>query len=277
MKAIILAAGQGTRLRPLTDDRPKCMVELAGTPLLDYQLRVLRAAGVSDITVIGGYRAEWLAREGVEVRLNPRFATTNMVSTLFSAEALMDGADDLLITYGDIIFEPRVLEALLACNAPIALTVDRQWQRYWSLRMENPLSDAETLKRDGDRILEVGKKPKGYEEIQGQYMGLIKVRADHAPKLPAVWRALDRNGRYDGKDFDNMFMTSFLQHLIDSGWDVRAALVDNGWLEVDTVEDLAYYQAMLQAGRNREIFDLATLPSPTDHSRESMSCSRLAP
>ncbi|MBK1652709.1 sugar phosphate nucleotidyltransferase [Halorhodospira halochloris] len=63
MRAIILAAGQGTRLRPLTDDRPKCMVELEGKPLLEHQLEVLRGAGIEDIHVVGGYRAEWLQQE----------------------------------------------------------------------------------------------------------------------------------------------------------------------------------------------------------------------
>ena len=64
MKAIILAAGQGTRLRPLTNDKPKCLVELANKPLLDHQLSVLRYTGINDIHVVAGYRAEQLNRSG---------------------------------------------------------------------------------------------------------------------------------------------------------------------------------------------------------------------
>lgn len=240
MKAIILSAGQGTRLRPLTDDRPKCLVEIAGKPLLDHQLDVLRGAGIDDLHVVAGYRADQVVRAGVARHVNARYETTNMVATLFAAEGEMTGGTDLIISYGDIVFEPRVLEALLACRAPVCLTVDRAWRRYWAARMDDPLDDAETLKlADGDRVTELGKKPQSYDEIQGQYMGLIKVRADHVPRLPEVWRAMDRDADYDGKDYDNMYMTSFLQHLIDLGWDVRAAFVDNGWLEVDAPEDLA--------------------------------------
>jgi len=239
MKAIILAAGQGTRLRPLTDDKPKCLVELAGKPLLEHQLETLRAGGVDDIYIVGGYRAEQLERPDTTLHLNPRYAETNMVTTLFAAEAVMTGDTDLIISYGDIVYEPRVLAALQAVEAPIALAVDREWRRYWAARMDDPLADAETLKlTDGDRVVELGKKPRSYADIQGQYTGLIKIRADHVARLSEVWRAMDRDATFDGKDYDNMYMTSFIQHLIDSGWEARAAFIDNGWAEVDELSDV---------------------------------------
>ena len=239
MKAIILAAGQGIRLRPLTDDKPKCLVELAGKPLLEHQLAILRAGGVDDIHIVGGYRAEQLQRPGITLHINERFAETNMVATLFAAEAVMTGESDLIIGYGDIVYESRVLAALLAVDAPIALAVDREWRRYWAARMADPLSDAETLKLiDSGRVVELGKKPQSYDDIQGQYTGLIKIRADHVARLAEAYHAMDRNAIYDGKDFDNMYMTSLIQHLITSGWDARAALIDNGWAEVDCEADL---------------------------------------
>ncbi|ABM61551.1 NTP transferase domain-containing protein [Halorhodospira halophila] len=249
MKAIILAAGQGTRLRPLTDDKPKCLVELAGKSLLDHQLDVLRAAGVDDIHVVAGYRADQLERPGFTRHINERYAETNMVGTLFAAESVMTGESDLIISYGDIVYEPRVLAALQAVDAPIGLAVDREWRRYWAARMDDPLADAETLKlTDGDRVVELGKKPEGYADIQGQYTGLIKVRADHVRRLPEVWRAMDRHATYDGKDYDNMYMTSFIQHLIDMGWEARAAFIDNGWAEVDCEADLAAATGFWSAG-----------------------------
>lgn len=250
MQVIILAAGQGTRLRPYTDDRPKCMVELLGKPMLHRQLDVLRASGLNDIALVGGYCASGLQADGIEVVLNPRYAETNMVSTLFCAESLMQEGQDLLIAYGDIVYEPRVLEAVLQSNAPLCVAVDRQWRRFWEIRMDNPLADAETLKLEAqDCIVELGKKPNDYSEIQGQYLGLIKVRGDHVAAFRAAWHALDRQAIYDGKDFDNMYMTSFLQLLINDGWQAKAAFTDNGWLEVDTVEDLDQYHQMHEAGQ----------------------------
>lgn len=249
MRAIILAAGQGTRLRPYTDNIPKCMVELAGKPLLHHQLEVLRDAGLSKILLVGGYRAERLNAEGVEIELNTKFATTNMVSTLFCAEDWMQEDEDLIIAYGDIIYEPKVLQSLLEADAPMAISVDRQWQRLWEARMEDPLKDAETLKlQEGNRVIEVGKKPQSLEQIQGQYMGLIKVRGDTVKQFRKAWHSLDRDAHYDGQDFDNMYMTSFIQHHINTGVLVQAAFTDGGWIEVDSVEDLDFYNQLYKAG-----------------------------
>lgn len=249
MRAIILAAGQGTRLRPYTDDRPKCMVEIAGKPLLHHQVAALRGVGVDNILLVGGYRADRLDATNVEIDINPRFAETNMVNTLFCAEDWMQAGADLLIAYGDIVYEPRVLRTLIDIDAPFALSVDREWQRLWELRMEDPLSDAETLKlEDGNRVVELGRKPRSLAEIQGQYMGLIKVRGDSIRVFRQAWHDLDRNALYDGKDFDNMYMTSFIQHLIDVGHEVRAAFTDNGWIEIDTVADLERYTHLQKTG-----------------------------
>jgi len=101
---------------------------------------------------------------------------------------------------------------------------------------------------DGDRVVELGKQPDSYDYIHGQYMGLIKVRADQVADFRQFYAGLDREAIYDGKDFDNMYMTSLIQALIDGGRDVRAAFTDNGWLEVDTVDDLAHYERMHENG-----------------------------
>lgn len=240
MKAIILAAGQGTRLRPYTNDRPKCLVELRGKPLLDCQLDVLRAAGINDLNIICGYLADRVDRPGLTKHLNPHYAETNMVSTLFCARSIMTGDSDIIIAYGDIVYETRLLAALTHCDAPVCLVVDAAWRRYWAARMDDPLSDAETLRlTESGYVTELGRKPQSYDDIQGQYTGLIKIRADHVTQLIETWEAMDRSALYDGKDYDNMFMTSFLQHLIDTCWPVKAVLVENGWLEVDSPEDLA--------------------------------------
>lgn len=257
MRAIILVAGQGKRLRPLTDDRPKCLIELVGRSLLDRQLAVLREAGVGPILLVGGYRADRLVGTGVELRVNPRYEETNMVATLFCAEDWIKDTEDLLVAYGDIVYEPRVLDALLRCDAPLATTIDRQWLRLWQLRMDNVLSDAETLKLvDGDRIVEIGKVASSLDEIQGQYMGLIKIRRNYVRTVRDAWHRLDRSALYDGKNVDNMYMTSFLQHLIDNGLDLRAAFTDNGWLEVDSVEDLRRYESMHRDGTLTTFIDL---------------------
>ncbi len=257
MRAIILAAGQGTRLRPLTDHRPKCLVELADKSLLERQIDALHACGVTDLAVVAGYHAELIDALGVRVLRNPDFDTTNMTATLFCARECMEGAQDLIISYGDIVYEPRVLRALLQCAAPVGVTVDRQWRRYWQARMPDPLSDAETLKVDAsNRLLEVGKRPLSYDDVHAQYMGLFKVRADYVLRFINAYDDLDRESTYDGKDFANMYMTSFLQSLIDTGWHVQAVPVENGWLETDTLEDLDLYHGLHKTGELNRFYRL---------------------
>lgn len=256
-KAIILAAGQGTRLRPITNDKPKCLTPLSGKTLLERQVSVLKSAGINDITVIGGYRIDQIKALGYQCQENPNYESTNMVSTLFCAEHVMSESDDLLICYGDIIYQPNNLVTMLKNEAEIALMIDKDWRQLWELRLENPLEDAETLKLgDNGAVIELGKKPKGYDEIQGQYTGLIKVRKDKVKDFISFYHGLDQDKIFDGQDFDNMYMTSFIQQLIDARWDVKAAEVSNGWLEIDSVSDLETYQALEDKGQLKAYCDL---------------------
>jgi choline kinase len=248
-RALILAAGQGTRLRPLTDHKPKCLVPLMGKSLLERQTVTLRSAGVDDIHVATGYCAGQIADMGYATSINPRFADTNMVETLFCAQKFIGKEGDLIIAYGDIVYQTNNLLALLACDDEIALMIDSKWRDLWSLRLENPLDDAETLVIDSNGyVVELGKKPDSYKKIEGQYTGLIKIRADKLDQFIDFYKGLDRSAVYDGKDFDNMYMTSFLQLLINDGWKAKAVEVNNGWLEVDSVEDLEQYEKMARDG-----------------------------
>ena len=124
---IVLAAGQGTRLRPLTDIRPKCLVELCGQTLLDRLLHAARSVGIDDVVVVGGYLADQLRRSDLRVVVNPDYETTNMVSTLFCAEDLF--CEGFILSYGDIAYSPAVLQTLLADPSPVGVVVDRDWRR----------------------------------------------------------------------------------------------------------------------------------------------------
>jgi choline kinase len=234
MRAFILAAGEGTRLRPLTLDRPKCLVPLKGKPLLQYQIDALRAAGVADIHLVGGYLAGKLGAFELPVTVNPDYASTNMVHSLFSARDFF--TQDSLIVYGDTAYEPRVIRALVDSPAPLALTVDKGWRSLWEGRMANPLTDAETLRIDdaGD-LREIGRRPESFLQIEAQYMGLIRVGAGMWPELSRRFDALAKQ--------EKISMTEFLQTLIDGGLKIRAVPVEHGWLEVDSLEDLRFYES----------------------------------
>ncbi len=243
MKVIILAAGYGNRLRPYTNEIPKCMVELAGKPILHHQIDILNAAGFNDILVVGGYFIEKISGKDFKIIKNEKYHCTNMVSSLFCAQEFMSEEEDLLIAYSDIIYEERVLDSLIDTNTSLAISVDKNWMELWKARMDNPLDDAETLRiSSGKYVQELGKKPNDFKDIQGQYIGLIKVQSGFIGEFCRTWKKLDRKATYDGKNFDNMYMTSFLQKFINSGTKVEAAFTNGGWLEIDTKSDLDLYR-----------------------------------
>jgi len=236
-KVILLVAGEGKRLRPYTLDRPKCMVEIDGVSLIDRQLAVLKAEGLDDIVMIGGYKAGMLKREEIKLKLNPRYYETNMVWTLFSAEEELDR--DVIVSYGDIVYSREILQALLKSTVDIAVIIDKEWEGYWRARNEDPLDDAETLKlRDDETISEIGQRPKSLSEIEGQYMGLMKFSAKGIKQIKNIFHTAVKSGKLLNKSIENSYMTDLLQAVISKGDIVTAIPVYGGWVEVDTVADL---------------------------------------
>ena len=146
--------------------------------------------------------------------------------------------DDLIISYADIVYKNEVLKKLLNSQDDFSVVVDRDWKKLWSLRMENPLDDAETLKLKNGNIIEIGKKAHIYEDIEGQYIGLIKISKKILNKVIKFYDMLDRGASYDGKDFDNMYMTSFIQMIINNLLNVKPTFINGGWIEIDSLDDL---------------------------------------
>ena len=239
MKIIVLAAGQGTRLRPLTDNVPKCMVPLQGKPLIDYQLDLFKSKSINDITIVGGYLIEKLKSKNVNLITNKVYETTNMVHSLFCAEKELN--DDVIISYGDIVYTEKVLQKLIDSNENISIVVDKNWKEYWQARMDDPLSDAETLKIKDGKIIEIGNKPNHYGDIEGQYIGLIKFSKEIIKEIINYYNGLDKTIKYDGKDFNNMYMTTFLSLLGENISPLKPIFINNGWMEVDCPEDLNHH------------------------------------
>lgn len=251
MKVIILAAGQGTRLRPLTDHQPKCMVEINRKRIIDRQIEVMKACGIraEDICIVGGYRSDVLEEHFRESKIriihNPEYETTNMVCSLMCARAQMEGVDDVLVSYGDIIYSENVLRQILESQKDISVVVDDGWYDYWSTRSENPLDDAETLMIDGEGHLEeIGQKTDDIDRIQAQYIGLMRYKNSGVADL-LKYCALSEEKSAQGerlwrteRPYRKMYMTDLLQGMIDEGVKLTAVHINRGWFEVDCVEDL---------------------------------------
>ena len=250
---IILAAGLGTRLRPLTDSVPKCLVKVGGKTLLDWQLLAARAAGVSNIAIVRGHGSELIERPGVIYFDNPAYETTNMVESLWCAEPVFN--EGIIVSYGDIIYEPSVLERLLASEDDIGVVVDRGWRSYWDRRFEDVLSDAETLESDhAGLITSIGQKAVHIEQIGSQYIGLMSFRGLGVNALREVHQRAHREAARGRKPLrgqrpvHKLYMTDILQGIIDSGFPVHEVPICRGWLEIDSLGDLDLAESLVEVG-----------------------------
>jgi len=236
LKAIILAAGRGSRMKNLTDECPKCLVELRCKPLLDWQLKALREAGITEIAIVTGYKRELLSGRGLKEFHNPRWAETNMVSSLACAAEWLE-TEPCVVSYSDIFYDSSAVTALMHCPAMLAVTYDANWRALWEKRFGDPLLDAETFRMKADGTLaEIGNKPKTVEEVEGQYMGLLRF-------TPPGWKEVVRiRSALPSEQCDRMHMTGTLQKVIEAERVPVAAVPYRGeWGEVDSAEDIAIY------------------------------------
>jgi choline kinase len=233
MKAIILAAGRGSRMESLTDEHPKCLVELHNKTLLDWQLESLRAAGISEIGIVTGYKREFLNNRGLVEFHNLRWAETNMVSSLTCAESWLK-SEPCIVSYSDIIYSPIAVQSLMDSTALLAVTYDPNWLELWTQRFGNPLLDAESFQLTDDEILaDIGNKPKCTEEVQGQFMGLLRFTPDGWNNFNHIWMELPC------KQKDMIDTTSMLQRVIKkNNVQIKAISYNHRWDEIDSSKDL---------------------------------------
>ncbi|MEV7869202.1 NTP transferase domain-containing protein [Streptomyces sp. NPDC088124] len=258
MRAVILAAGRGSRLGPLSNSCPKPLLPLAGVPLLTRLLHSLSVAGCGPITLVTGYRPDTLAAHapGLSTVHNPHWGTTSIAASLLAAAdagALKHGA---VITYGDIVTEPRVFAALLAAPpADVCLPVNTQWLELWQARMSDPLDDAERLLTDQHgQLVDIGGKPTGLDEVHAQFMGIVRLSPAGAADLTSFYRrALAKTPAADRWD-----STTLLAAWLETGGRATTVPVDGGWLEIDTAHDRDLYQQLHVDGRLTDLCDLST-------------------
>lgn len=223
MRAIVLAAGAGTRLSPLTDNLPKCLVQVGGEPLIDYQLGALRAVGVSDIVMVVGYERDQVRRHcGSKVRYleNPVFSSTNSIYSLHLAAGELD--TDLFLLNCDIVFHPDVLRRLLSCAGPNAVAVDSHVDRV--------PGEMNVVYGADYRITAINKQ---IDPVRARAQSVQLAKFDAAGACAVrdeVARLVEQNRR-------DVFPTSAYGPLIAAGTLYAVEAGDLAWGEIDSLED----------------------------------------
>ncbi|WP_371319078.1 NTP transferase domain-containing protein [Phenylobacterium sp.] len=238
-KAIILSAGQGRRLSPLTDSRPKCLIELSGMSVLHWQLLHLHQAGVHEAVVVTGFGADAVDAEvarlnlpGMRVRTlyNPFFGLTDNLATCWLAREEM--RESFLLLNGDTLFEPAVASRLLAAPpADITLAIDRK-DAY----------DADDMKvlTDGHRLLSIGKTIPAFD---AESIGFLRFSSAGAAEFVAGVESALR-----GPEGLKRWYLSVIDELARAGGDVATASIQGlDWAEMDFPADVARNLALTEA------------------------------
>lgn len=230
-KAIILSAGQGRRLSPLTDTRPKCLIDLSGKSVLHWQLLHLKAAGLTEVVVVTGFGAEAVEEEIAQIALpdmtvrtlfNPFYGLTDNLATCWLAREEMRGA--FLLLNGDTLFEPAIASRLLQAPASaVTVTVDRK-----------TAYDADDMKvlTEGSRLLAIGKTIPAFD---AESIGFLRFSADGAAAFVRTVEQIMRS-----PEGLKRWYLSVINEMAQAGEEVSTVSIEGlGWAEMDFPEDVA--------------------------------------
>jgi choline kinase len=227
--AVILSAGQGKRLSPLTDARPKCLVPIAGRPILEWQMRALAEAGVDEIAVVTGFCADAVeaflktTSVPVEVRtvFNPFYSVADNIGSCWAAKELI--GEDTLLLNGDTLFEPAIAARVIEqARLPISVTVDAK---------ETYDSDDMKIRCENGRLTAIGKTLS--LPVDGESIGMIRFKDEGGARFVAAMRA----ALSDPATLNRWYL-SIIDELAQEGGVGVVSIAGLAWSEIDFLRDL---------------------------------------
>jgi phosphoenolpyruvate phosphomutase len=235
-RAIVLAASRGSKLGKLTAERPKCMIDIRGRPLLQRQIDTFHAAGIRDITVVRGYRKKMINFPAIRTVDNDLFATTGEAASLARAREMLDG--ECILAFGDTLFRHHVLDQVRDAEGDVVLGVDALWRdRQTADRTRDLVACSRPFSPDYLDDEPVMVRAISHElpadDIAGEWIGLAKLSARGAERLGRVLSELEAEGRLASTNMVDVFA-----RLLVEGETVGVVYVTGHWMDVDDAFDL---------------------------------------
>jgi choline kinase len=254
VKAIIIGAGRGARLQHLTDEIPKTLVAVLGRPMLDAILEALELGGFSrkDVVFICGYRKEVIQERYPDLTYveNRDWQNNNILLSLLCAREHLGGG--FVSTYADIVYRKEIVRDLVASPHAIALGCDTEWRRRYTGRSQHPETDAEKLRAEGDRVVELSRRIAS-EAAQGEFIGVMKLDATGAGQFLSAFdaaKATFGGGMFrEGRTFQRAYLIDLLQHMIEAGTPMHRVDTHGGYMEIDTLQDASLAESWWSAPR----------------------------
>jgi choline kinase len=248
VKAIIIGAGRGSRLRHLTEDIPKTLVPILGRPMLESILEALAAGGFrrSDVIFICGYKADAIRAAYPDLTFieNRDWERNNILLSLLCAREHMTGG--FVSTYADIVYRPSIVADLVRAPHDITLACDTDWRRRYHGRSQHPESDAEKMRADGHRVLEVSRRIPS-EHACGEFIGVMKLSQAGAARFLEAFdeAAAAYAGREfrEGRPFEKAYLIDLIEHMLQRGEPMHRVDTHGGYMEIDTLQDASLAEA----------------------------------
>ncbi len=237
MKAIIMAAGIGSRLKRALGNQPKCCSEVGDEILIERMLRLLGEKGVHEVALVLGYQSETViarlrGKTTARFYVNPFYHVTNSIASLWFAREELDGQDDVMILNGDLFFEESLLDSVLPCSRDAVMFADPRRVKEADYRFGY---EAGILRRYGKNL--------SVADTTGEYIGVAKLRRGFVGTFRAGLEVLISAQQH------NLWWEDVLYNLCATQRSIYVKeITDSFWAEVDYVEDYERIQAFL---RNR--------------------------
>ena len=250
MRAIILAAGSGLRLGQHTKDIPKALLDLNGKSILERQISLLREYGVNEIFVVTGYQREKHILKDIEYIFNPRYSETEQLASMMVARTKI--FDDILVIFGDIVFDGQILQQILASDGDITIAIDLDWEKSYNERPDNPKTLADKVLIARKKILQISAKVKSLDmknQQIGEFLGIIKLSPSGSKIIIKKYEELEKShiGKFhDADSLERAKLVDILQELIDSKVDIFPIAISGKWCEIDTPKDLERARKIFQ-------------------------------
>jgi len=231
MRVIILAAGRGSRLKSLTEKKPKSLIKINKKTILQHQLDIYKKCGINKIAIVTGYKKNLFDKFEIKKFNNKNWNKTNMVYSLIKAKHWLKNYN-CIVSYSDILIGKETIQDLIKAKYKLTLPYNLNWKKNWKLRYSKPLSDLETFRINKNQdIIDIGNQAKTFKEIQGQFMGLLKF-------TPHAWNRVNFFLNKQNEKKENMQMTQLVQKIIKKKiLKVKGIPIKDQWFEVDNFND----------------------------------------
>jgi len=242
MRVIILAAGAGLRLGQHTKDVPKALLDLNGKSILERQISLLREHGVNEIFVVIGYKREKHILKDIEYIFNPKYSETEQLASMMAARTKI--FDDVLVIFGDILFDSQILQQILASNDDIAMAIDLNWEKSYNEGLCNSHPLDEPVLINQKKVLRISYKQTDTmieNQTVGEFLGVIKLSANGSRTIIKKYEELEKSHVgifHDANSLEKAKLADILQELIDSKIEISFIPVNGKWCEIDTPKDL---------------------------------------